>query len=229
MSDADRPRTAAPPRADPAIHRRRAVLPDGRRLVRRGVRPADRSDPARGADRHPGGRAEPRSARCGRRSAAGRGAVPALRPGAAQRDRAPPLAVPARAPAVQRTRPPGTGRAGGSPGRCRADHLAAAARPRPGRDGRGGVGSLRVDRRHRSAGGLPRAGRAPRRLGRAALHVLLRDERLAVDVRGRQRPRGRPRAVLRRPRGGRQGRADAGLVLRRGARREGRRPPATLG
>ena len=68
-----------------------------------------------------------------------------------------------------------------------------------------------------------------RGLGRPPLHVLLRDERLAFVVRRGQRPRGRPRAVLRRPRGVARRRHAAGVVLRRGPRREGRRPPPALG
>ena len=51
---------------------------------------------------------------------------------------------------------------------------------------------------------LPRPGRARGPLGRPALHVLLRDERLAIHVRGCQRSRGRPGAMLRRPRGPRR-------------------------
>ena len=101
----DRPRPAPPPRADPAVHRWRAVLPDGDRAVRRGVRPARGADPARGARPDPGRRTRPRSAGRGRRRPPpGRGAVPAVRPEAAQRPRTPTLARPTRA--FARSAPP---------------------------------------------------------------------------------------------------------------------------
>ena len=51
---------------------------------------------------------------------------------------------------------------------------------------------------------LPRPRRPPRRLDDLPLPLLLRDERLALVVRGRQRPRGRLGAVLRVPRGARR-------------------------
>ena len=104
-------------------------------------------------------------------------------------------------PEHQRFSAPGPARAGrprGPARRRRARHVAAAARPRAGWHGRRGVGQVRRDPGARPARRLPRPGHPRRPLGRPPLHVLLRDERLALDVRGRQRPRGRPRAVLRR-------------------------------
>ena len=143
--------------------------------------------------------------------------------------RAPTLAVAPGAPAVLGT---GTSRAGGSrrpAGRCRPRHLVAASWPSPGRHGRGSVGALRRDPREGPSGGLSRPRRPPGPLGDPALHVLLRDERLAIDLRGSQRPRGRPRAMFRRVRGARRRHDRAGMVLRGGARREGRRPATPLG
>ena len=136
--------------------------------------------------------------------------------------RAAALAEPARAPALLR---PGSSRAGRPPGtarRCGTGHVVAGARPRPGWHGGRRFGALRRDLGPRPTGRLPRPGRARGPLGRPPLHVLLRDERLALHVRRRQRSRGRPRAVLRRPRGARRRHDGARLVLRGRPRREGR-------
>ena len=117
----------------------------------------------------------------------------------------------------------------GTARRCGLVTSLLAARPRPGRHGGRRFGALRRDLGPRPAGRLPRPGRPRGPLGRPPLHVLLRDERLALHVRGRQRPRGRPRAVLRRPRGARRRHDGARLVLRGRPRREGRRPSPPLG
>ena len=74
------------------------------------------------------------------------------------------------------------------------------------------------DPRDGPEGRVSRPGHPRRPLGRPPLHVLLRDERLALHVRGRQRPRGGPRAVLRRVRGARR---------RRRCGRPGSAPPPT--
>ena len=73
--DAHGPRAASPPRAAAPVHAWRAVLPDGRWRVRRALRPARGSDPARGAaSSSPPGRSTssgspPPATRCpGRRS-----------------------------------------------------------------------------------------------------------------------------------------------------------------
>ena len=130
-----------------------------------------------------------------------RDALPAARPGAARRAR--PGAVVAAAGA---TRVPGAGPAG--PGRPlrparrrRVQRLAAAARHGPRRDRGGRRGQVRGGPGPRPALRLPRPGRAARRLDRAPLPVLLLHERLALDVHGGERPRGRPGAGVRRPRG----------------------------
>ena len=231
MSEPDRPRPPPPPRTDPPLHRRGAVLPDGRRLVRRGLRPADRTEPARGARRDPGRRARTSSGwpRWGIRR-------PARRNSCASSPK-PLSALELRRwqgrPEHQRFSAPGRlARVGlaGPARRCRAwSHrcCCAAASPAARRP------PLRSATTTISArdptGRLPRPGRSRGPLGRPPLHVLLRDERLAVHVRGRQRSRGRPRAVLRRPRGARRRHDGAGLVLRGGPRREGRRPPTPMG
>ena len=112
----------------------------------------DRPHVARGADRDPGRRARPRRPR-GRRGPGARGGpVPAVRAGAAQRPRAPALAVAPGAPAVLGA---GTSRARGArrPARRRRPrHLVAAAWPSPGRHGRGSLGALRRDPRRRTLG-----------------------------------------------------------------------------
>ncbi len=112
------------------------------------------------------------------------------------------MAGPAGAPAVLCAGPPRAGRPRRQARRCRPGHIAAVARPRPRRHRRRGA-SERYDeiRAARPEDRLSRPGRSRGPMGRPPLHVLLRDERLAVDIRGRQRPRGRPRTVLRRPRG----------------------------
>ena len=103
------------------------------------------------------------------------------------------------------------------------------ARSRPGRHRGGRVGALRRDPREGPERRLPRPGDPRGPLGRPPLHVPVRHERLALHVRGRQRPRGRLGAMLRRPRAARRRGAAAGLVLRRHPRREGRRPAPPLG
>ena len=158
----------------------------------------------------PAGALDPRAAGRGRRPASGPLAVPALRPEADERRRARPLAQPAgsRRGSRRRAGSPASGCRPGSstPGWSRRCCCAAAspAVPRPPR-------SVRYDaiRGARPADRLPRPGRPARGLGRPPLPVLLRDERLALDVRRRQRPRGRLGAVLRRPRGARRRRRAA--------------------
>ena len=68
----------------------------------------------------------------------------------------------------------------------------AGAGPRSGRHGGRRLGALRRDLGPRPTSRVPRSGRARGPLDRPPLHVLLRDERLALHVRRRQRPRGRP-------------------------------------
>ena len=105
------------------------------------------------------------------------------------------------APVFDAPGPAGPRRPRRATGRCRPGDLVAAARPRPRWDGRRGLRPLRGDPSPRSADGLPRAGPARRPVDRPPLPVLLRDERLALDVRRRQRPRVRLGAVLRHPGG----------------------------
>ena len=127
------------------------------------------------------------------------------------------------------SRSPRPGRAAGEARGRRTRHVAPAARARPGRHRRRGRPPVSRDPRARPACLVPRPRHPDRGLDRPPLHVLLRDERLALDVRRRQRPRGGLGAVLHRPRGAQGRDHEAGLVLRRRPRREGRRPPPALG
>ena len=158
------------------------------------------------------------AARRGRRPAARPPPVPALRPGADERGRARPLAEPAGPAAFSA---PGRLARVGLPARLVDAGLVTsllAPRPGPGRHGRRGRTCVRRDPRARPARLVPRPRHPDRGLGRPPLPVLLRDERLALDVRRRQRPRGGLGAVLRRPRGARG---------RRRRSRPGSAPPPT--
>ena len=225
----DRPRAPARVRAGHPVHERRAVLPDGRRAVPGRMRP-----PRRHAGRITPG-CSSRGAGSTRRScrqpdrAAGRDALPAARPAAARRARAGPVVAPARAGRS-------SGRRAGSPGSaCSPGSSTPGSTPRSSSGARSRAGrrppprsSTRPRAGRRSALRLSRAGRPARRLDRPPLPVLLLHERLALDVRRRERPRGRPRAGVRRPRG-RAGRTAAGLVRLRRPRLQRRRAPPALG
>ena len=139
------------------------------------------------------------------------------------------LAQSAGRPALRR---PGSARAGGPGGSSRGrgpGHLAPAPRSRAGRHRRGGVRALRGDPWPRSAHRLSLPGPPGRAVDRPALPVLLRDERLALHLRWRERPRVGLGAMLRHPRGAARRRRGTGVVLCGSTRREGRRPPASLG
>ena len=122
-------------RADPPVHRWRAVLPDGAELVCRGMRPADRNDPARSTRGDPGRRTRPGEAR------GGRGSAPPARPSSCGSfpSRSTPSSCAAGrragAPALLRAGPAGSCRPGGTARRRWTRHLAAVAGPRPGRHG----------------------------------------------------------------------------------------------
>ena len=104
------------------------------------------------------------------------------------------------APRLRRTRSSRPRRPVRPAGRCRPHDLAAPARPGPGRDCRGGPVATRRSE-HATRGWSTTPGSAATAVDRPPLPVPLRHERLALDVRRRQRPRVRLGAVLRRPGG----------------------------
>ena len=108
------------------------------------------------------------------------------------------VAEPPRPADLLGTRPARAGRAPGPSRRRRPGRVAVVAWPRAGRHDRRRFTALRGDPQPRPARRVPRPGRPRRPMGRAPLHVPVRDERLALDVRGRQRSRGGLGAVLRR-------------------------------
>ena len=192
-------------RHEPILQFTRGELfyPDGRVGVRRAMRPARRADAPRRPHRRPGRQPGPRVARRRGEPHAGPGAVPAVRAQAVRLARARPVAQPPRPGAVLRARAARARRADRPPGGRGPRALAAAPGPRPRRHHGGGLRPLRRGPGHRPADGLPRPGGPGGSVGRPPLPVPVRHERLAVDVRWRQRPRGRLGAVLRRLRGAR--------------------------
>ena len=125
-------------------------------------------------------------------------------------------------------RPAGAGRPVRPARRRRLHRLAPAPRDGARRDGGGGVGHSTRRSAHGRPQRVPRPRPAPGRLDRPPLRLLLRDERLALDLRRRQRPRGGLGAALRLPRRrARRPRPDLGRL--RGPRLHRRRPAAALG
>ena len=191
--------------------------------------PAGRPDGAGAAGRHPRRRAERGQPRRRGRDRRRRDPVPALRPGADEPDRDRAL-QPAAGP--RQLRGPGTPGPGGHPRphpRRRAGRLAARPRQGPGRHGGGRQGQVRRAAASRPPRLVPRARLAAWRLGLPPVPVLLPDERLALDVRRRQRPRGGLGAGVRHPRGAARRLDAADLVRGRRARRARRGPPPPLG
>ena len=227
-----RPRAPPALRAGRPVHGWRALLPDGRRVVRGAnatcCAPRQASRPRSSSP--PGGltldllakvRPDPR-----------RRALPAVR--AATDGRSSSLPAGTVGPTG-----PGSTRPGRLPGWASSpDSSTRASRPRCWCVGasRAGPRPRPPSATRRSAPVIPRVvyhGRVDplERMDRPPLHVHVRHERLALLVLRGQRPRGRPGAGVRRPRGTRRPGAspDPALDRLRRPRLRGRRPPASLG
>ena len=155
--------------------------------------------------------------------------LPAVRPAAAEWRGPGPGSGARPASPVQRAEPPGASRSGRAAHRRRVRPFAPGARDGPGRHGGRGRGQVRGDPVATPRLLLLRPRRAARRLDGLPLPLLLRDQRLALVVLGRQRPRSRLGAVLRLRRGARRRVVQPGVVRPGGPRRSGGRSAPPLG